>query len=139
MIAKKLIEELLYCGFHISFQESQLFIDGDVENISADVLEQVKLNKNEIINFLKLNQLDSDNVSPAAVSEWYPTTPAQKRMFLLQQLNPSSKAYNISDTFFIDQQTDIVKLTETINKIINRHESLRTSFKIIDGTLMQKI
>lgn len=139
MIAKKLIEELLYCGFHISFQESQLFIDGDVENISADVLEQVKLNKNEIINFLKLNQLDSDNVSPAAVSEWYPTTPAQKRMFLLQQLNPSSKAYNISDTFFIDQQTDIVKLTETINKIINRHESLRTSFKIIDGILMQKI
>ena len=94
------------------------------------------------------NRLTGYNSSGAAMSttghqlrkqEYYPVSSAQKRLFLLQLLQPESTGYNIQDIKVIEGKLDIVRIEDTFKKLINRHESLRTSFEAIEGELKQRI
>ncbi|MGB7606207.1 MAG: condensation domain-containing protein, partial [Lutisporaceae bacterium] len=71
--------------------------------------------------------------------EYYPASSAQKRMFILQSMSPKSISYNIAMPILIEGTLDSVKLEGILNKIIARHEVLRTTFKFTDGVLLQKI
>ncbi|MGA4721898.1 amino acid adenylation domain-containing protein [Fictibacillus nanhaiensis] len=66
-------------------------------------------------------------------------SPAQKRLWFFNELVPDMPVYNIYYSFHIKGNLMIDILQESINVLVNRHESLRTSFKIIDGELMQVI
>jgi bacitracin synthase 3 len=138
-MVRSLIEELISNGFHLSFSEDQLFIDGDTETIKPEMIEIIRLHKMEIIRLLKIKEQEIADITPAKLQEYYPTTPAQKRMFLLQQFNLSTIAYNISNTFVLDQFMSVDKLELCINLLIRRHESLRTQFEIVEGSLVQKV
>lgn len=78
-------------------------------------------------------------ISPAQQKEHYELSPAQKRLFVLQQLNPAGTEYNMPVTMPADKQTDRKKLEDTFNKLIERHESLRTAFVVADDVPVQKI
>ncbi len=73
--------------------------------------------------------------------EYYPLSSAQKRMYLLQRMAPQSTAYNLSWIFPVPAaapvslETIISKLESAYNKLIHRHESLRTSFHLIDAAV----
>lgn len=69
----------------------------------------------------------------------YDVSPAQKRIYVLEQLNEKNTTYNISQALLIEGNLCKEKIEETLNRLINRHESLRTSFVMIDGQPMQKI
>ncbi len=71
--------------------------------------------------------------------DFYPLTSAQKRMFALNQLDENSITYNIPGVMFIEGDLDINRLKDTFIILVNRHESLRTSFAIEEGTTVQKI
>lgn len=69
--------------------------------------------------------------------DYYPLSSAQYRMYILNRYNEESIAYNMPFALRIDGNLDIDKLEKVFNKIVKRHESLRTSFKIIDGKPVQ--
>ena len=71
--------------------------------------------------------------------EFYPVTSAQKRMYILWKFDTESKAYNIPVAFIIKGKIDINKIELVLNKLLCRHESLRTYFSIVNGELVQKI
>src|SRR5947208_2026096 len=62
---------------------------------------------------------------------------AQERLWFLQQLEPESAAYNVPRAIRIYGHLNLRILEQSVNEIISRHESLRTSFSLIDGNLMQ--
>ncbi|MCP4153752.1 MAG: amino acid adenylation domain-containing protein, partial [bacterium] len=64
---------------------------------------------------------------------------AQKRLYFLQQLNPESIAYNVYDAIIVEGEPEPERLRTTFERLIRRHESLRTSFQVIDGKPVQKI
>ncbi len=68
-----------------------------------------------------------------------PLSSAQTRFWFLQKLTPDNPVYNIAFVLKItgELRTDI--LEKSINSIIRRHEILRTSFPVVDGTPFQKI
>lgn len=91
-------------------------------------------------------EVENENYSSierAEVKEFYPLTSAQKRLYVLQQMGSehelSSVSYNISAVTILEGNLDIPRFEETFRKLINRHESLRTSFEIVDGNPVQKI
>lgn len=82
---------------------------------------------------------DKVRIPAAELAEYYPVSSAQKRMYLLDQYDKSSTAYNICAVFELEGAVDQVKIEKTFIKLIQRHESLRTSFHNIDGKIVQKI
>ncbi|WP_346940654.1 amino acid adenylation domain-containing protein [uncultured Clostridium sp.] len=69
----------------------------------------------------------------------YEISSAQKRMYMLQQFEQSSVAYNMPVVFELDGEINKKQIEETFNKLVARHESLRTYFKIDEGEIIQKI
>jgi amino acid adenylation domain-containing protein len=67
---------------------------------------------------------------------YYPVSSAQKRQFILHKINETI-IYNLSGGFVIEGKLDLNRMECVIKKIIERQESLRTSFDIRDGLPVQ--
>ena len=78
-------------------------------------------------------------ISASEEKEYYESSSAQKRMYVLQQLSPKAVNYNISASLAIDGNMSREKFEQTINKLLARHEVLRTSFETIDNQVVQRI
>lgn len=77
---------------------------------------------------------------PAAKEQaYYPVTSAQKTMFTVQQLNPLSTGYNVTNAYSVRGRLDTGRLEQAIRQLIQRHDSLRTSFHYVQGELVQQI
>ncbi|MCK4260903.1 MAG: amino acid adenylation domain-containing protein, partial [Halanaerobiales bacterium] len=71
--------------------------------------------------------------------EYYPTSSAQKRIFILNQLEQDSINYNMPGFMYIEGELDQEKFRKAFEKLVERHESFRTSFVSIDGDIVQKV
>ena len=79
------------------------------------------------------------SLQPAAIKEYYPLSPAQKRMYILRQFESSTTSYNGFSAIAIEGNLDKEKLEDMFRQLIDRHENLRTSFEVVDGTPVQKV
>lgn len=79
------------------------------------------------------------SIEKAGEKEYYALSSAQKRLYILQQMNPESTPYNIPKIIPLSQTMEIEKMEETFIKLINRHESLRTSFHLLDDEPVQRV
>ena len=68
-----------------------------------------------------------------------PLSFAQERLWFLDQLNPGDTTYNCIDTLPFDFAVDIPILKRSLNEIVRRHESLRTTFPARDGIPVQVV
>ncbi|GAA4279086.1 hybrid non-ribosomal peptide synthetase/type I polyketide synthase [Aquimarina mytili] len=71
--------------------------------------------------------------------EYYPTSPAQERMYYQQSLDTQDLGWNISTALEISDESSTEKLEATFQKLIDRHECLRTSFVLIEDGVVQKV
>ncbi|MBB5194994.1 non-ribosomal peptide synthetase [Anaerocolumna cellulosilytica] len=78
-------------------------------------------------------------IEPVQKKDYYPLSSAQKRVYIIQNLEPESTAYNMPFVVKLEGKLDTRKLESAINKIIQRHESLRTSFEHNGTEPCQKI
>jgi len=62
-----------------------------------------------------------------------PLSYAQQRLWFIDQLEPGNPLYNIPAMYRLRGKLHIPALEKTINQIVRRHESLRTTFCSIDG------
>jgi hypothetical protein len=68
-----------------------------------------------------------------------PPSFSQQRLWFLDQLKQERALYNIPQAFRLKGRPDVASLQQTLTAIVARHESLRTSFAILDGQPMQII
>ncbi|MCP2727559.1 amino acid adenylation domain-containing protein [Symplocastrum sp. BBK-W-15] len=69
----------------------------------------------------------------------FPLSFAQQRLWVLAQLEPESPFYNMFKAVRLNGSLNIAILQRSLNEIIRRQESLRTTFTMVDGTPMQVI
>jgi amino acid adenylation domain-containing protein/non-ribosomal peptide synthase protein (TIGR01720 family) len=69
----------------------------------------------------------------------YPLSPAQRRLWVLQQMDPGSSAYHLPFAFDLAGPLDAAALTAAFTAVIARHESLRTTFTVRDGEPRQRV
>jgi hypothetical protein len=60
-----------------------------------------------------------------------PLSYAQKRLWILQQLEPQSTAFSLPMAVRLEGPLDIDALRRSLSEIVRRHESLRTSFQMM--------
>ncbi|MCY8603160.1 non-ribosomal peptide synthetase, partial [Bacillus sonorensis] len=78
-------------------------------------------------------------IEAAEEQETYPVSSAQKRLYVLQQLEGAEKSYNMPSVLHLEGKLDVERLKESARRLINRHEAFRTSFEMKDGEPVQRI
>jgi amino acid adenylation domain-containing protein len=68
-----------------------------------------------------------------------PASPAQASLFFLRQVMPYPSAYNTAVRFRLSGELDAGALLGAFREIVRRHESLRTTFAVEDGAVVQMI
>ncbi|MCK4761146.1 MAG: amino acid adenylation domain-containing protein [Candidatus Aminicenantes bacterium] len=144
-----------YLGFQtIGINDNFFELGGDSLNagtINARVHRElgVKIPLAEIFNSPTIREL-SQYIAGAAESsyagievaekkKYYPLSSAQRRLYILQKFEMEITAYNMPNILSIEGGLDKDRLAQTFKKLIDRHESLRTSFEMVDGVPVQEI
>ncbi|MGC2876065.1 amino acid adenylation domain-containing protein [Bacillus velezensis] len=87
-----------------------------------------------------LEESPYEAIQPAQKQDTYPVSSAQKRMYVLQQLEDGGVGYNMPAVLELTGPLDRGRLEETFRQLVERHESLRTSFETgPDGEPVQRI
>jgi amino acid adenylation domain-containing protein len=74
-----------------------------------------------------------------AEHEVLPASFAQERLWLVQQLDPGSRAYNLFRALRLEGALDAAALERALGEVVRRHESLRTTFREEGGVPVQVI
>lgn len=102
-----------------------IFENSSVENIANYVAESKGLNHGEIERVVK--------------KQYYRLSPPQKRIFIDEQFDDKKTSYNISTCFELDIKVSLPRFEQAVRELVGRHESLRTTFRIVDGEPVQYI
>ncbi|SEG59360.1 non-ribosomal peptide synthetase [Paenibacillus sp. UNC499MF] len=86
-----------------------------------------------------LSGITMEPIPKAAPQEHYPVSSPQKRMYLQQQAMPDDRSYNLPELLHLDGAIDADRLEAVLQAIVERHETLRTTFHVIDGEIRQRI
>ncbi|MDB9414004.1 condensation domain-containing protein, partial [Microcystis aeruginosa] len=131
-------------------QDIKLWMDGDRLRCNApqglltpEIQTELKNRKAEIIHFL--NQLGSEEqinprtILPVPRDGQLPLSFAQSRLWFLYQLEGATGTYNMTGALSLSGPLQVEALKQALRTIIQRHESLRTSFQSVDGVPVQVI
>ena len=78
-------------------------------------------------------------IQPVPEQEYYDLSHAQRRLWVLHQLENQSSAYNMPAAFTIRGDLNIEALNNAFRGLITRHESLRTCFTAVEGVPKQVV
>jgi amino acid adenylation domain-containing protein len=78
-------------------------------------------------------------ILPVSRDEALPLSFAQQRLWFLDQLEPNSPFYNNPVALRLSGGLDVAALERSLNEIVRRHETLRTTFAAVDGRPVQVI
>ncbi len=76
-------------------------------------------------------------IEPAPAETTYPLSPAQTRLWFLQQLESQSPAYALLGALEIEGPLDVELLRRVLQVLEQRHTALRTRFRLLDGVPVQ--
>src|SRR5580704_14223969 len=86
-----------------------------------------------------VSSMTSEDEAPVRHGFVFPTSFAQRRLWFLNQFDPMSSAYNIPFPMRLNIPLDRGALERSLQEIVRRHESLRTTFTTQDGEPVQVV
>ncbi|WP_430015681.1 amino acid adenylation domain-containing protein [Microcystis protocystis FBCC-A270] len=124
-------------------EEEKLKYQAPQGAMTPEIKQEIGTRKPEILTFLRSATTPSKPlesvINSVARTEDLPLSFAQQRMWFLYQMDRQNPAYNEALTIRLTGRLNIDILEQTINAIIQRHESLRTTFPMVEGKPIQKI
>jgi len=78
-------------------------------------------------------------IPPAPPRDLYEVSNAQRRLWVLNQLEDDLKAYNMCGAYMLEGTLNVPAFTRAFAALVARNESLRTTFVQVDGEPMQRI
>ncbi|MFD3273857.1 non-ribosomal peptide synthase/polyketide synthase [Paenibacillus dendritiformis] len=87
----------------------------------------------------KEHQAAYRSIPIAEESAYYPVSSAQKRLYILSQLEGGELSYNMPGVLEMEGDLDRKRLEEAFRQLIRRHETLRTGFELVGGEAVQRV
>ncbi len=118
-------------AFSVNISLDQLFEHQTVKELAHVIQEAIQsetANKDEYLP-----------VPPVARDGRLPLSFAQEWLWLLDQLEPGSAAYNLPAAMRLEGSLNVATLHRSFNEIVRRHEVLRTMIHVVDGQPTQAI
>ncbi|WP_293076054.1 non-ribosomal peptide synthetase [Okeania sp. SIO3B5] len=115
---------------NIEFPLTKLFENSQLVSLAQEI--EVYLAQSQSVETVAIQPREENENPP-------PLSYAQQRLWFLEKLALSSNAYNMPLTLNLVGKLDYVALEKSLNEIIARHETLRTTISEINGTPVQII
>ncbi|MBD2813656.1 amino acid adenylation domain-containing protein [Xenorhabdus sp. Flor] len=144
--AAKIVNDALNQGITLFVADNRLQYETSRDNIPAELLSEWKQHKQELIDFL--SQIDSkeeiqtyqlQNIQRDGNAEHYPLSFAQQRLWFIDQLTEGSPQYNCPGYLRLRESLNLNAFKAAVKALLERHEALRTHFKIIDNEPRQVV
>ena len=141
---KQLLSELRTLGVKLWVEENRLQYSAPKGKMTSKLRGELVDRKAEIISFLlQVKQATNTIEIPMKPVERNGNSLAlsfaQQRLWLIEKTGLSRNAYNVPLTLHLTGQLDELALQKSLNQLIIRHETLRTTFSEINGTPVQII
>ncbi len=133
-----LIDNIINSGIKLILDSGKLKIIAPPNKLTPELMQQIKSKKNEIIELLS-GIKKSTAITPVEKKEYYPISSAQKRLYIIQQMDMGNTAYNMPQVIPMEVGIKGSKVEDIFMKLIARHESLKTSFIMVNEEVVQKI
>lgn len=105
--------------------------------LTSELIAEMKAHKAAIFSFLNQNRLEG--IARLPHQDFYEVSHAQRRLWILSQIEEDSAAYNLPFCFLLEGKLDLNSFAGTFEHLVNRHESLRTTFMTVDGEPRQRV
>src|SRR6185369_532521 len=93
----------------------------------------------QIDEAMGLGQAPDEHIQRRSDTESSPLSPAQQRLWFLDQLEPGSSFYNLPGAVRLRGALDLKAFERSLNEVVRRHEILRATFPMIGGEAQQRI
>ncbi|MGI2903862.1 condensation domain-containing protein [Tolypothrix sp. VBCCA 56010] len=131
-------------------QDIKVWVEGDrlrcnapKKMLTPELRAELTTRKQDLIAYLQQAQAaleETPSIRLVDRSQDLPLSWTQQRLWFLDRLEGGSNAaYNLSTVLEINGNLNVKALEQTLAEIIRRHEILRTTFKLVNGTLVQAI
>jgi tyrocidine synthetase-3 len=111
------------------------------KNLGVDVPIKEIFKRRNILNLGSLVQASKTSrrmpIRKASPKAYYPLSIAQKRLHFLYEFDRSSLAFNVPQIIKITGVLEKQHIDHVFKSLIDRHESLRTSFKVVNDEPVQ--
>ncbi|HEY9059615.1 MAG TPA: amino acid adenylation domain-containing protein [Pseudobacteroides sp.] len=107
--------------------------------VTAHQLFMARTIKDQVDLIGRCENIDYIPIKNIETRDFYPTSSAQKRIYAIQNMNRTNTAYNMPFAYYIKGQVCIQSLKTAFNKLVKKHEILRTDFHIVDGQVVQRV
>lgn len=111
--------------FRVDITLRDLFLYQTVENLALCIS--------------RMQMVEIEQIKPAGQREYYPLSSAQKRMYALYEMDKESVSYHITQVVTVEGEFSVYKARKAFLVLAERHESLRTSFALKEGMVVQQI
>lgn len=139
----ELLARLKEAGVNLRLDGGTLRLDAPKGFLVGSLREELSVRKAEIVRVLqesaRLIDQDVMPLRPVPREGALPLSFAQERLWFLSQLEPDSTAYTIHNSVRLREKFDENAMEQTLGELGRRHETLRTTFGLIDGRPMQTI
>jgi amino acid adenylation domain-containing protein len=115
----------IYNDFKVSIKISEFFSNPTIKQL--DVL---------IANTKKE---EFEKILPVDKQEYYDVSNGQKRLWLVNQFEGETNAYNLPAASIFEGDLNRDAFERSLYSIVDRHEILRTTFSVVHGVLKQKV
>jgi hypothetical protein len=115
---------------HIYVENGKLKINSPDGVLEDAIMQKIKAHKKELIEYLS-NSGDKINIEipRTGIKEAYSLSSSQRRLWILSQFDEGNIAYNMPGIYVFEGNLDVQALAYSFEKLIERHEILRTIFR----------
>jgi acyl carrier protein len=112
--------------FHVAVPLSEFFGRSTIKELAEYILDNKEKSSYEMIE-------------PVEKKDFYTVSSAQRRLYILGQTDLENISYNLPHTVVLRGKPGKNRLDAAFKKLIQRHESLKASFVMVEGEPVQKI
>jgi amino acid adenylation domain-containing protein len=139
---EKLIRRLLRSDVRVWCERDTVRFRGSKNAIAQSDLEFLRAHKGEAVRFLRNTGLTSGELPLVEAMKRTASLPAsltQQRLWFLSQLEATGSSYHMAGGVRLRGKLDRAALRRALDRIVDRHDILRTTFAEVDGEVMQVI
>ncbi len=126
-------------GDSISAMKLQIEATRENLNITYGNIFKYSTTRSLAENIQRINGINN-TIPKSEKREYYPVSSAQKRMYIVSNMDENSDTYNINGGILLNSSVNIDKLQKAMDKIVEKNDILRTYFEVQDnGEIVQKV
>jgi amino acid adenylation domain-containing protein len=138
-----LVTKLRKLKIEVSLVDGKLKINAPEGVMTPELLAEIKMNKEQLTAYINKVSTKSEffEINKTMEKEYYTLSSVQNRLYFLYEMDVAAKAVNMNmpSMVYLIGDLDRKRLTNAFKKLIERHESLRTYFQVLNGFPVQKI